>query len=64
MSMQLMSKLGVLLTLVLLGCKPAESPPDVLKTQREALDKAKALDRQMQQQLQDRMRTNDDEQTK
>lgn len=49
-----------LLGLALSGCKPAEPPPDILKSQREALDKAKALSGQMQQQLEDRMKASDE----
>ncbi len=51
-----------LLGIVLSGCKQTDPPPDVLKTQREALDKAKALGGQMQQQLEDRMKTSDEAQ--
>ena len=51
-----------LLSFALLGCKPAEPAPGVLKTQREAMDKAKALGTQMQQQLDDRMKTSDEAQ--
>ena len=46
--------------LVLAGCKPAEPPPNLLKSQRETLDKAKALEGQMQQQVQDRMKSVDE----
>jgi hypothetical protein len=49
-----------LVGLSLSGCKPAESPPDLIKAQRETLDKAKALEQQMQQQAQDRMRVIED----
>ena len=51
-----------LLGLALAGCKPAEPPPDILKSQRDALDKAKALSGQMQQQLDDRMKASDEAQ--
>lgn len=37
------------------GCRPAEPPPDVLKNQRDALVKARALDGQMQQLAKERM---------
>lgn len=47
--------------LVLVACKPAP-PPDILKSQHQAIDKAKALDGQLQQQLQDRMKAADDQQ--
>ncbi|MFI4940014.1 MAG: hypothetical protein ACHP7O_06710 [Burkholderiales bacterium] len=33
----------VLIALGLIGCKPAGPPPDIVKTQREALQKAKAV---------------------
>ncbi len=46
--------------LLLLGCKPADPPPDLIKTQREALDKAKALEGQMQQHAQERMKAAED----
>ena len=46
----------------LMGCRPAGPPPDVLKAQKEALEKARALEGQMQQQLQDRMKTVDEPQ--
>jgi hypothetical protein len=46
--------------LSLAGCKPADAPPDLLKTQRAALEKAKALEGQMQQQAQERMKAIDD----
>ena len=48
--------------LVLAACKPAPPPPDILKSQHQALDQAKALDGQLQQQLQDRMKAADDQQ--
>jgi hypothetical protein len=34
----------------LLGCKPEGPPPDLIKTQREALNKAKGVGEQLQQQ--------------
>lgn len=43
------------LGLCLSACKPADPPPDLLKTQRQALEQAKALEGQMQKQLEDRM---------
>lgn len=42
-----------LMSLALVGCKPAEPPADLLKTQREALNKAKAVEGQLQQQADD-----------
>lgn len=35
------------------GCKPSEPPPDLIKTQREALNKAKAVEGQLQQQAEE-----------
>jgi len=48
--------------MVLSACKPVQPPPDIVKSQRQALDKAKALDGQLQQQLQERMKAVDDPQ--
>ncbi|MES2935592.1 MAG: hypothetical protein V4805_19125 [Pseudomonadota bacterium] len=53
--------------LSLSACKPAEPPPvppDLLKTQREALEKAKALEGQMKQQLNERMKSVDENEQK
>jgi hypothetical protein len=33
---------------LLLGCVPSDPPPDVLKTQREALEKARGVDATIQ----------------
>ncbi len=46
--------------LALSGCKPVQSPPDLIKTQRETLDKARALEGQLQQQAQDRLKAAED----
>jgi ABC-type uncharacterized transport system auxiliary subunit len=35
---------------ILAACKPAEPPPDLIKTQRDALDKSKSVEGQLQQQ--------------
>jgi hypothetical protein len=40
----------ILIGLTLLGCQPSESAPDLLKTQRDTLNKAKAVDGQLQKQ--------------
>ena len=40
--------IGVL-SLPLAGCQPSELPPDLVKTQREALNKAKSVEGQLQQ---------------
>ena len=46
-----------LLALVVSGCQPSsDPPPDILKTQRDALNQAKALEGQVRQQAQDRMK--------
>lgn len=52
-----------MLVLVVSGCQPSsDPPPDIIKTQRGALNKAKALEGQMQQQAQDRMKAADETQ--
>jgi hypothetical protein len=51
-----------LLGLSLSACKPSDPPPDLLKTQRQALDKAKALGGQMQQQADDRIKAGEQDQ--
>ncbi|MQR01990.1 hypothetical protein [Glaciimonas soli] len=48
--------------MTLAACKPQKPTtphPELLKEQRDALDKAKGLEKQMQQQLQDRMKNSD-----
>ena len=52
----LVAAVGVLIC----ACQPSESPPDLLKTQRDVLNKAKGLEGQMQQQAQDRMQSADE----
>lgn len=52
----------ILFSLGLSGCKPDGPPPDLVKTQREALNKAKAVEGQMQQQADERMKAIDDAQ--
>lgn len=42
------------------GCQPAESPPNIAKSQREALDKAKAVEGVLQQQAQEHRQAADD----
>ena len=42
--------------LVVLGCKPAGPPPDLIEGQRKVLNDAKALEGKMQQQAQERMK--------
>lgn len=51
------------ISLVLAGCKPAAPPPQILKTQIDALEKAKGVDKQLQD-AQDRDRAVEEEQTK
>lgn len=41
------------------ACQPSEPPPDLVKTQREAMDKAKAVEGQLQQKVQEQMRATD-----
>lgn len=49
-----------LLALLVSGCQPSsDPPPDIIKSQRGALNKAKALEGQMQQQAQDRMKADE-----
>jgi hypothetical protein len=43
------------LGLALPGCKPDGSPPDMIKTQRDAMNEAKALEGKMQQQVHEKM---------
>lgn len=42
------------------GCQPAESPPNIAKTQREALDKARAVEGVLQQSAQQQQQAADD----
>lgn len=42
------------------GCKPAGPPPDLLKTQRDALTKAKAVEGKLQQQADEQRKAIDD----
>lgn len=51
-----------LLALALDGCKPAGPPPDLVKTQREALDKAKTVEGQLQQQAEQQKKAVDEAQ--
>jgi hypothetical protein len=45
------------------ACKPSnDPPPDILKSQREAMDKAKAVGNQIQQSNQERMKQVDGDQ--
>jgi hypothetical protein len=50
------------LGIALLGCQPDGPPPDLLKTQREALNKAKAVEGQLQQQAEDQRKMIDEAQ--
>ena len=52
----------VLVGLTLSACKPADPPPDLIKTQRQGLNKAKALEGQLQQQSDERMKAADEAQ--
>ncbi len=42
------------------ACKPNAPPPDLLKSQHEALDKAKAVEGQLQQQADQQRKAIDD----
>lgn len=42
------------------GCKPAGPPPDLVKTQREALDKAKTVEGQLLQQAEERKKAEEE----
>ena len=42
------------------GCRPVDPPPDLLKTQRDALTKAKAVEGQLQQQAGEQRKAIDD----
>ncbi|QAU34715.1 hypothetical protein [Janthinobacterium sp. 17J80-10] len=42
------------------GCQPAESPPDIAKSQRDALGKAKAVEGVLQQQAQEHRQAADE----
>jgi hypothetical protein len=48
------------LGLALLGCKPDGSPPEMIRTQRDAMNEAKALEGKMQQQAHEQMKAADD----
>ncbi len=52
--------LAATVSVLICACQPSEAPPDLLKTQRDALNKAKGLEGQMQQQAQDRMQSADE----
>ena len=54
--------LAAIIGMGLAGCKPAGPPPDMIKTQRDALNKAKAVEGQMQQQADERLKAIDDAQ--
>jgi hypothetical protein len=44
---------AVLIVLASAGCKPAGPPPDVIKSQRDALANARAVEGQLQQQAEE-----------
>jgi outer membrane PBP1 activator LpoA protein len=61
-----MSRLTVFclsLALLLAGCKPSAPSPEIFKPQTEALEKAKGIEKQLQQ-SRDRARAAEDEQQK
>ncbi|AMP06094.1 hypothetical protein [Collimonas pratensis] len=49
--------------LALAGCKPSAPPPQIFKTQTDALEKAKGVEKQLQD-AQDRNRAAEEEQAK
>lgn len=49
--------------LALAGCKPSPPPPQIFKTQTDALEKAKGVEKQLQD-AQDRNRAAEEEQQK
>lgn len=46
--------------IILAACQPHEAPPDLIKAQREGLNKAKAVEGQLQQQAEEQRRAIDD----
>ncbi|WP_211453702.1 hypothetical protein [Collimonas antrihumi] len=55
--------MGAALMLALAGCKPSAPPPQIFKTQTDALEKAKGVEQQLQQ-AQDRAKAAEEEQQK
>jgi ABC-type uncharacterized transport system auxiliary subunit len=55
--------LAVGAALALAGCKPSAPPPQIFKTQTDALEKAKGVEKQLQD-AQDRNRAAEEEQSK
>jgi hypothetical protein len=51
-----------LIGLAAAGCQPAEPPPDILKSQRATLAKARAVEGQLQQQAEKQMKAADEAQ--
>jgi hypothetical protein len=51
-----------LIALAAAGCKPVESPPDVLKSQRKALTNARAVEGQLLQQAEEQRKAADEAQ--
>ncbi|WP_211482537.1 hypothetical protein [Collimonas sp. OK607] len=49
--------------LALTGCKPSAPPPQIFKTQTDALEKAKGVEQQLQQ-AQDRAKAAEEDQQK
>jgi hypothetical protein len=59
MNVTKMMALGFL-ELAIIGCNPAEPPPDIIKSQRESLNKAKAVEGVLQKQAEDQRSAADD----
>ncbi len=53
---------SVFLGVIFIGCQPSATPPDLLKTQRESLEKAKAVDGQLQKKAEEDRKAIDDAQ--
>lgn len=51
--MRIHSLMMLILSVNLTACEESRPPPDMIKTQREALDKAKGLEQALQKQAED-----------
>jgi hypothetical protein len=50
------------LALILAGCQPSDNPPNLVKSQRQVMDKAKAVPDQLQQRVDEQGKKADEEQ--
>jgi outer membrane PBP1 activator LpoA protein len=57
--MQLPRRLAIVIAIpfILSACKPSEPPPDIIKTQRDALNKSKAVEGKLEQQADEQRKT-------